>query len=372
MRGVALRPASGELFSLTAGSLLGVWSDSPGSPLVLRGHEHWINPIVLSADGHRIITGDWDGVIRFWDAATGDCFGKIRVPRLAGRYAGVFDLSLSPDGRELVVVWGTGLFSEQHVRRYDAWTGEPLGEVTEVEHGPLSVAHDGSGRLRVVFNGRAPELGEDIDHIAFAGQGVVNVFSRGDANMHATVLDEKQHVLRIVDSSTGLVLLRIPVHERHVSAVVFSPDGQQIVTCSEDGTAKVWSVGSGALLATLKGHSGGVLSADWSPHGDRIATASRDKSIGIWRTDTFDRVATLRGHEDVVYAVRWSPDGKRLYSTSNDRTVRIWETTPVREREQRIREREALLGGLLPRVRRLLTDLGDAEQALLATAKSES
>ena len=36
-------------------------------------------------------------------------------------------------------------------------------------------------------------------------------------------------------------------------AVAFSPDGQRIVTGSQDQTAKVWDAASGKELLTLKG-----------------------------------------------------------------------------------------------------------------------
>ena len=65
-------------------------------------------------------------------------------------------------------------------------------------------------------------------------------------------------------------------------SVAFSPDGQRIVTGSEDRTAKVWEAASGHELVTLKGHSNGILSVAFSPDGQRIVTGSLDQTAKVW------------------------------------------------------------------------------------------
>jgi hypothetical protein len=45
----------------------------------------------------------------------------------------------------------------------------------------------------------------------------------------------------------------------------FSPDGQRLVTASDDKTPRVWDAQSGKLLATLLGHEGAVRAASRLP-----------------------------------------------------------------------------------------------------------
>jgi WD40 repeat protein len=72
----------------------------------------------------------------------------------------------------------------------------------------------------------------------------------------------------------------------------FSPDGQRIVTASNDDTAGVWSA-EGQLLAELKGHTDAVLQATFSADGQRILTASGDKTARVCRLMTLSDIANF-------------------------------------------------------------------------------
>ena len=79
--------------------------------------------------------------------------------------------------------------------------------------------------------------------------------------------------------------------------MAFSPDGQRIVTGSDDNTAKVWEAASGRELLTLKGHSGGVMSVAFSPDGQRIVTGSRDRTARVWEAARPEQVAAWQEEE---------------------------------------------------------------------------
>jgi tetratricopeptide (TPR) repeat protein len=72
-------------------------------------------------------------------------------------------------------------------------------------------------------------------------------------------------------------------HEYAVNHAAFSPDGRQLVTASDDNTARLWDVSSGRLLQTLAGHEGEVNHAAFSPDGRQLVTASGDKTARLWR-----------------------------------------------------------------------------------------
>jgi tetratricopeptide (TPR) repeat protein len=80
--------------------------------------------------------------------------------------------------------------------------------------------------------------------------------------------------------------------------VAFSPDGQRIVTGSDDHTAKVWEAATGRELLTLKGHSSGVTSAAFSPDGQRIVTGGRDKTARVWQAARPEEVAAWQAEDE--------------------------------------------------------------------------
>ena len=113
-------------------------------------------------------------------------------------------------------------------------------------------------------------------------------------------------------------------HSDHVKAVAWSPDGQHIVSGSNDKTAQVWNSSDGRVIFTYRGHSNNVDTVAWSPDGKRLASGSDDKTVQVWNTNNGNAVFTYRGHIGTVWGVTWSRDGKRIASGSDDGTVHVW------------------------------------------------
>jgi WD40 repeat protein len=90
------------------------------------------------------------------------------------------------------------------------------------------------------------------------------------------------------------MITKLEGHSDNVWSAVFSPDGQRVVTASDDGTARVWNAATGQVIAKMEGHSGDSLdSAAFSPDGQRIVTASDDYTALIFRIVTVDEIARL-------------------------------------------------------------------------------
>ncbi|HPC45641.1 MAG TPA: molecular chaperone DnaJ, partial [Candidatus Latescibacteria bacterium] len=61
------------------------------------------------------------------------------------------------------------------------------------------------------------------------------------------------------------------------------PDGQTIVSGSDDNTIKVWRLDDGALLQTLTGQTDDVMCVAVTPNGRTIVSGSADNTIRIWQ-----------------------------------------------------------------------------------------
>ena len=75
---------------------------------------------------------------------------------------------------------------------------------------------------------------------------------------------------RVWDTLAGASLLELKGHTGTVWTAVFSPDGQRMLTGSEDRTAKVWDARRGTPLLELKGHTNAVKSVAFSSDNTRI------------------------------------------------------------------------------------------------------
>jgi WD40 repeat protein len=111
-------------------------------------------------------------------------------------------------------------------------------------------------------------------------------------------------------------------HEDEVISVSFSPNGQRILTASDDGTTRLWDL-QGRELLKLQGHEDEVYRASFSPDGQHILTASEDNTARVWDLQGRE-LLKLQGHEFAVRSANFSPDGQRILTASYDGTARVW------------------------------------------------
>ena len=61
-------------------------------------------------------------------------------------------------------------------------------------------------------------------------------------------------------------------HTSNIYSAQYNASGSQIVTASDDNTAKIWDAQTGTLLHTLQGHTFWVKSAAYNASGSQIVT----------------------------------------------------------------------------------------------------
>ena len=152
-------------------------------------------------------------------------------------------------------------------------------------------------------------------------------------------------------------------HTDEVNAVAFSPDGKILASGSPDSAIQLWNVKDGTILKTLNWEDSGVKNVVFSPDGNNLVSMSYD-AIRIWRVEdgsllrTFEvegsnsqlavspdgKVLAMGIYDTIqiwniedgtvlkkldgyssVNAVAFSPDGKILASGSEDSSVRLWQ-----------------------------------------------
>ncbi|KAG2032904.1 WD40-repeat-containing domain protein [Suillus americanus] len=117
-------------------------------------------------------------------------------------------------------------------------------------------------------------------------------------------------------------------HTDRVKCVVHLPGRRSIITCSFDGSIRLWDLESGAQIGNDWRDEGdrktGVYKMALSPNGKTVVSGNIDGKVRLWNVETGKIVAKWIGHTEGVLSVCWSADGDRVGSGSWDRTARVW------------------------------------------------
>jgi WD40 repeat protein/serine/threonine protein kinase len=258
-----------------------------GPPLKHPAH---CETVAFSADGGRLLTACWDGMVRTWDLATGQEAASFPAQVEAAWLA-----CFSPDARRLAWAYLDGT-----VTVWDTATGHEESKLRTTQPWIRSVAFSPDGQRIVVAAG---------------GDGTV----------------------RLLDPSTGRETLTIHAHLLTLNNVAFSPDGHRLASAGNDDTVRVWDATPlagdphAAHCVTLTAHTQQVNGVAFSPDGRWLATASRDETVKLWELGGAAQPGkitlrhTLRGDRGLSTGLAFSPDNRTLASSCRDNTVKFWD-----------------------------------------------
>ncbi|MEE1322835.1 MAG: hypothetical protein UHE91_03340 [Bacteroidales bacterium] len=136
-------------------------------------------------------------------------------------------------------------------------------------------------------------------------------------------------------------------HSESVECASFSPAGKRVISGSQDGTIKIWSLNTGKCIATLGWGLDEVTSVAYSPDGkyfvggggkgieEEFITAKGDTvwkftsgigDIKIFDAKTYDCVKTLKANDSGwQVSLAYSPNGKYIISSTGGKTIQMWD-----------------------------------------------
>lgn len=366
VRALAFSPDGEVLASAADDRSIRLWAVKNARQLDrLDGHTDGVRTLAFSPDGEVLASGAFDHSIRLWGLAS-----KQPVARFRGHGDGVRALAFSPDGRRLA----TGAF-DTSVRLWEVTSGRPQSQL--VGHRALvrTVAFSPRGGLLASGSDDATVCLWDLASglsiarleghesrvycLAFSPDGGALASGSGDRTIRIRPVAGMEPLGRSVERIHRL--LRLEGHEAEVLALAFSPDGEHLVSASNDRTLRFWDIHHGNCRWTLEGHQSGVSSLAFSPDGSLLASGSFDRSVWLWSSDLREPLRRLEGHRSGILSVAFSPDGKYLASGGNDKVVRLWEVDTGRA-----------LGGLSGHDARVTAVDFSPDGGLLASAASDN
>ncbi|KAF8834157.1 WD40 repeat-like protein [Paxillus ammoniavirescens] len=299
--------------------------DLTAKPLMtMSGHEGYIRKIAYLPGGERIVTCSWDQTVRIWNVETGEQEGTTMEHE-----GWVGGLAVTRDGKK-VLSGG----EDERIRVWDVETHE-LIEEWENDTGVIwriavspddQLAGSGSWNGEIVI--REMKVSGRIRHSIKAGSEVRSLcFSPNGEKLACAVGNITDSNIHVYDVDSGkLVLGPIEGHTEPVNCVLWSLDGSQLFSGSDDYSIRCWNSDTGESIGEpWKGHTHWVWSLSLSPDGTKLASASFDKTVQFWDVRSGDPIGQPLQHSDHgVLAVTFSPSGEFVASGGYDKKVSIW------------------------------------------------
>jgi len=127
-------------------------------------------------------------------------------------------------------------------------------------------------------------------------------------------------------------LVHIFKHEGVVYKTVFNRDETKILTCSEDGTTRLWDTKTGKLKGYPMKHKGYVLGATFNRDETLILTWSQNKffssingNVQLWDANSGNSTGFSISHNDQVNGAMFTRDESKILTWSLDTTAQLWD-----------------------------------------------
>ncbi len=242
---------------------LPLWDVRDGSHIELLGHTDRIGDVTFSPDGSGLVSGSFDGTVRYWDLAT-ETSAVLRT----------FDDSITevcyaPDGASIAASSEDG-----HVVLWNAQ--RELLTSTRIEGAARSLAW-------------APAS----DRVAIAGAD------------HAVTL-----------LSTDGAVTALKGHTGEVAAVAFlGPD--RVASAGADRVVRIWDLQTGESTR-LTGHQGAIRFIEVAPNHRFFVTGGEDAALRVWPTDVPRGHDQVRALLDQLTTVQLAPGTEQMGSAWRD------------------------------------------------------
>ncbi len=270
-------PDGSELF-IGGEKAITIWNQNENTfRLLAKIDQSRLSSIAITNDGKTLATGHEDGVIRFWDLETETFSGSVKA-----HDDDVESVSFSHDDALLATASWDGTSCVLDVSSREKQSSFPLGHhCTNVSFSPIdytfSVTHD-----------------SDI--------AIINALS-----------EKRIHLLK--------------GHQNSTYQSVFSPDGQQLASCSHDRTVRIWDITTGETIHEIFIQQDKICSLAYSPDGKTLASGDNAGNLAFSHASTGRFLFFLTVQSTSIRNLSFTPSGEDLFLVPSDHNIQLM-TTP--------------------------------------------
>jgi WD40 repeat protein len=204
-----------------------------------------------------------------------------------------------------------------------------IGNLSLSRDGKTLVVAGGDGKIRFVSLG----TGEVQRTLTAHTNAMYNAIFSPDEKLLAS--SSRDRTARVWDLATGRELQKLQGFRCSVKAVAFSPNGRTLAAAGNDGMLKLWDVKTGVEQKSLVHINSAdvdmsVYSVAFGRDGRKIFAGNGDGTISEWDVASGKETRVWKAHTNTAFRLMFSPD-YRLLASLGDSVVKVWDTSTWRE-----------------------------------------
>jgi mono/diheme cytochrome c family protein len=232
----------------------------------------------------------------------------------------------------------------QHVRVLNTETQTEAGVLPFPEGVPHVVRFSRNGSVLLVAGGKPVQSGRAVLFDVRTGKRLAEIGDEVDAVLAADLSPNQQlvaiggsgKVVKVYDTSSGMLKFLLTRHTDWITAMAFSPDGKKLATSDRAGGLQIWDATNGGILLTLAEHKASIASLHWRGDSRVLASTGEDGRLIWWDVvDGWPAISKNNAHpprrptgeygnlRNGILSAAFGPDGK-LLTAGRDKVVRFW------------------------------------------------
>jgi len=302
----------------------------------LKGHNSTIAGVKVILGSNRVVTADYDGVVKVWDIRNFMCTQTIEIEKAE---PGSVTCITYVSRLDRIVVACVGL-SARRVHKMFCLDYEHPSAPDVADDGPLVTALVSmkmntitTAAMRTVrfWDARTGLLKKTFLDIASSN---ITAICYDNREQRLFVGEENGNV-GVYNCLTGALLKKLDPHEADVCALSYCPFSKCIVSASWGGRVRIHHdivPDATQILRQIDGHASAVTCMAYSVKLSTIATACSAGNVRLWDFNDMKLAATLHAHTTEVTLVYWIEEYRVLLTGDFLGNLIMWTVSPWKEK----------------------------------------